>query len=114
MSVHFAPPYPVETASRVLHDNSLYPDRQPRRDPTWIGIVAFTFLAGVLLAWHATASDTHLDSATMAALEQGEIVEADRAPDGTILRSEEHTSELQSLIRISYAVFCLKKKNYTT
>src|SRR3546814_8311914 len=28
-------------------------------------------------------------------------------------RSEEHTSELQSLIRISYAVFCLKKKNQT-
>src|SRR3546814_10070933 len=29
----------------------------------------------------------------------------------TIGRSEEHTSELQSLMRISYAVFCLKKKN---
>src|SRR3546814_10058944 len=29
-------------------------------------------------------------------------------------RSEEHTSELQSLMRISYAVFCLKKKNYKT
>src|SRR3546814_3180038 len=28
-------------------------------------------------------------------------------------RSEEHTSELQSLMRISYAVFCLKKKQYT-
>src|SRR3546814_4366827 len=28
-------------------------------------------------------------------------------------RSEEHTSELQSLMRISYAVFCLKKKKYT-
>src|SRR3546814_10499419 len=27
-------------------------------------------------------------------------------------RSEEHTSELQSLMRISYAVFCLKKKKY--
>src|SRR3546814_9320481 len=27
-------------------------------------------------------------------------------------RSEEHTSELQSLMRISYAVFCLKKKNH--
>src|SRR3546814_2115349 len=27
-------------------------------------------------------------------------------------RSEEHTSELQSLMRISYAVFCLKKRNY--
>src|SRR3546814_2028579 len=30
------------------------------------------------------------------------------------LRSEEHTSELQSLMRISYAVFCLKKQKYTT
>src|SRR3546814_2389910 len=32
----------------------------------------------------------------------------------TPVRSEEHTSELQSLMRISYAVFCLKKKNITT
>src|SRR3546814_6234605 len=31
-------------------------------------------------------------------------------PNGDLLRSEEHTSELQSLMRISYAVFCLKKK----
>src|SRR3546814_10094574 len=31
----------------------------------------------------------------------------------SIGRSEEHTSELQSLMRISYAVFCLKKKNRT-
>src|SRR3546814_2682208 len=30
-----------------------------------------------------------------------------------VVRSEEHTSELQSLMRISYAVFCLKKKQYT-
>src|SRR3546814_1653020 len=30
------------------------------------------------------------------------------------IRSEEHTSELQSLMRISYAVFCLKKKKATT
>src|SRR3546814_5791386 len=30
------------------------------------------------------------------------------------VRSEEHTSELQSLMRISYAVFCLKKKTETT
>src|SRR3546814_7820942 len=38
------------------------------------------------------------------------VVEPD-IPDG---RSEEHTSELQSLMRISYAGFCLKKKNKTT
>src|SRR3546814_7932596 len=31
-------------------------------------------------------------------------------PTGPMHRSEEHTSELQSLMRISYAVFCLKKK----
>src|SRR3546814_4947296 len=36
------------------------------------------------------------------------------APAGVGLRSEEHTSELQSLMRISYAVFCLKKKNRQT
>src|SRR3546814_9129006 len=33
---------------------------------------------------------------------------------GAAVRSEEHTSELQSLMRISYAVFCLKKKTSTT
>src|SRR3546814_10507867 len=33
--------------------------------------------------------------------------------DTGAVRSEEHTSELQSLMRISYAVFCLKKKKYT-
>src|SRR3546814_4270156 len=33
-----------------------------------------------------------------------------QAPPGADDRSEEHTSELQSLMRISYAVFCLKKK----
>src|SRR3546814_7598065 len=35
---------------------------------------------------------------------------APRAPKWSGNRSEEHTSELQSLMRISYAVFCLKKK----
>src|SRR3546814_1082241 len=36
------------------------------------------------------------------------------SPQPTGGRSEEHTSELQSLMRISYAVFCLKKKTKTT
>src|SRR3546814_2807153 len=36
-----------------------------------------------------------------------------RLRSGRAGRSEEHTSELQSLMRISYAVFCLKKKNDT-
>src|SRR3546814_3407130 len=33
-------------------------------------------------------------------------------PVGAVVRSEEHTSELQSLMRTSYAVFCLKKKKH--
>src|SRR3546814_6805034 len=36
-----------------------------------------------------------------------------RHPPVPMSRSEEHTSELQSLMRISYAVFCLKKKKQT-
>src|SRR3546814_5540177 len=39
---------------------------------------------------------------------QREIQQDERSP-----RSEEHTSELQSLMRISYAVFCLKKKTHS-
>src|SRR3546814_7130027 len=38
----------------------------------------------------------------------------DAKMDADSSRSEEHTSELQSLMRISYAVFCLKKKNTRT
>src|SRR3546814_9206888 len=39
------------------------------------------------------------------------IVGAAKGGGGCRIRSEEHTSELQSLMRTSYAVFCLKKKN---
>src|SRR3546814_9269851 len=46
-----------------------------------------------------------MESATIAA--QGYRF---RVPYGTLLRAEEHTTELQSLMRLSYAVFCLKKK----
>src|SRR3546814_10787267 len=41
-------------------------------------------------------------------------VDVRKASAATVKRSEEHTSELQSLMRISYAVFCLKKKTNHT
>src|SRR3546814_6655370 len=52
-----------------------------------------------------------LNSAMVIALKKGETDLRPIAIGG--IRSEEHTSELQSLMRISYAVFCLKKKKTT-
>src|SRR3546814_9721244 len=49
-------------------------------------------------------TEQHLDDADIDAILEQVRGEA-------VARSEEHTSELQSLMRISYAVFCLKKKN---
>src|SRR3546814_1314023 len=69
----------------------------------------------------AAGKDTHRAGAEQKVhLAQGEIVELKAQRRGDIAirrlfvrqRSEEHTSELQSLMRNSYAVFCLKNKNY--
>src|SRR3546814_7322759 len=57
-------------------------------------------LAGVLLLT-ALVPMAKLGSEFMPAMDEGTLL---------YMRSEEHTSELQSLMRISYAVFCLKKK----
>src|SRR3546814_10761499 len=48
------------------------------------------------------------DVGDQADVRRGEVIGLERLVDRR--RSEEHTSELQSLMRISYAVFCLKKK----
>src|SRR3546814_8959346 len=56
------------------------------------------------------------DILDMAKVESGmmgldeEWIDLNESLDAALLRSEEHTSELQSLMRISYAVFCLKTK----
>src|SRR3546814_304395 len=55
----------------------------------------------------ASPADQPVEISLCAPGREAQIVIADR-------RSEEHTSELQSLMRISYAVFCLKKKKKTT
>src|SRR3546814_1862000 len=57
-------------------------------------------LDGVARAAHPATGDRH----------GGRLAGALWRPDERAGRSEEHTSELQSLMRISYAVFCLKKK----
>src|SRR3546814_1497762 len=55
-----------------------------------------------------------LCSASVAGLSTPAFAQDTDAEASTDSRSEEHTSELQSLMRISYAVFCLKKKTHIT
>src|SRR3546814_1341570 len=63
-------------------------------------------------------SSTKLDSCESPNYSQrrsfGDFATSVTLPLGKVKRSEEHTSELQSLMRISYAVFCLKKKTTKT
>src|SRR3546814_7166399 len=50
------------------------------------------------------------DTAGAAGLGDRGVIAVGKKADLNVIRSEEHTSELQSLMRTSYAVFCLKKK----
>src|SRR3546814_1379646 len=59
---------------------------------------------------HHRLADLHHRATDDVASRRRRATRADRAAP---IRSEEHTSELQSLMRISYAVFCLKKKKRT-
>src|SRR3546814_8476461 len=83
------------------------PPRSTRTDTLFPYTTLFRSQDGDTLRFWPPASGTALGSyyAKPDALETATWAEA------TTARSEEHTSELQSLMRISYAVFCLKKKN---
>src|SRR3546814_7572191 len=54
------------------------------------------------------------DSASSRSRNASGIAPPASSSTASVSRSEEHTSELQSLMRISYAVFCLKKKKINT
>src|SRR3546814_8464733 len=63
------------------------------------------------LKWHGTTTDCSASRRTRPTRSSNAHTASWLA---NCIRSEEHTSELQSLMRISYAVFCLKKKTKTT
>src|SRR3546814_13759911 len=87
------------------------PPRSTRTDTLLPYTTLFRSLPGTTTqAWHLHA-DGRLDPA--ASTEPAAALEYAYDPAQPV-RSEEHTSELQSLMRISYAVFCLKKKNTTS
>src|SRR3546814_4476992 len=60
----------------------------------------------------ALEADIMAGFADIKSIDDDRILRLFHAVIGATLRSEEHTSELQSLMRISYAVFCLKKKTH--
>src|SRR3546814_3496077 len=78
----------IENAERIMTEEGLSP-----KDAT---IKAMGQISGAVVAVTVVLAAVFVPSAFQA---------------GSAGRSEEHTSELQSLMRISYAVFCLKKKN---
>src|SRR3546814_4389387 len=65
---------------------------------------------GVTQLWRVAANGGKAEPVTQSAVD----IQAFAWLSNDRIRSEEHTSELQSLMRISYAVFCLKKKKTTT
>src|SRR3546814_3913782 len=71
--------------------------RKPQRGATPISTIRTATAMGALAATAALGASAG-------------IVTGNRQLGANLVRSEEHTSELQSLMRISYAVFCLKKK----
>src|SRR3546814_1549340 len=106
---------------RTGSDN-FYPEERPRRkarvDAFWIDDTAVTnraFAEFVAATGYVTVAEIPPDPRLYPDLDPEFAVPASLVFQRTATpvpldRSEEHTSELQSLMRISYAVFCLKKK----
>src|SRR3546814_6256346 len=87
-----------------------------------IGQTSFTIVAGVIAVLGLLLNILPLRRALLSrfvfsvfkkVLPEMSSTEREVLESGDVWRSEEHTSELQSLMRISYAVFCLKKKKKT-
>src|SRR3546814_4365795 len=93
------------------------PPRSTRTDTLFPYTTLFRSGRVILLARYALdgvmqnhEQQDHRTQANRHGIDKRQVGGGDRASMG---RSEEHTSELQSLMRISYAVFCLKKKKKT-
>src|SRR3546814_3370955 len=79
-----------------------------------LGLIREGYLADLLLVDGDPASDVRVlqdKSRLVAIMKDGRFRKAPNGMAAELRRSEEHTSELQSLMRISYAVFCLTKNN---
>src|SRR3546814_10688192 len=89
----------------------LYSDRTPAQFLMTAVVVGLTAI-GLLQSRDGSGMRGHSDAAKVTLLSTMLFLLETISLHGVdaLIRSEEHTSELQSLMRISYAVFCLKKK----
>src|SRR3546814_8479625 len=105
-----ATPFPYATLGRSPSERNAAP-RLSRPSRPQAAILAKS--ENVLGTWHSVLTMEIIEEDS--SLHHREWVDGSeysgRGFDRTMERSEEHTSELQSLIRISYAVFCLNKKH---
>src|SRR3546814_9085089 len=107
----------------------LQPPRSTRTDTLFPYTTLFRSVGDARAAWHGRALRPPAPARSGALSRSGCVPGAGRALSGAVAdcraprsghggygaaacRSEEHTSELQSLMRLSYAVFCLKQKKY--
>src|SRR3546814_10310933 len=90
-----------------------------RRPPLWWPTIAVLSIYIVALVWFTLAAPqpslrVGINSLAVALFTGATCYILLHDMRDALFRSEEHTSELQSLMRISYAVFCLKKKKHNT
>src|SRR3546814_9221938 len=108
--------FPYTTLFRSLADpfvDARFEQRQRQRATAEHAVVEASEV--VAIAKHGLRTVAQFDEFELAHLIGAGLPRRDDiALDCGNIRSEEHTSELQSLMRISYAVFCLKKKKTTT
>src|SRR3546814_3850026 len=89
--------------------------REPGHDAVVLGRLQALLDTRHVFARHRATDHQVLEDEALATLERlaSQLDAGELAGPAGLLRSEEHTSELQSLMRTSYAVFCLKKTNST-
>src|SRR3546814_6448538 len=102
----------IRRPPRSTRTDTLFPDTTLFRSPTQVQVNAWLKEQKVHQLFHKQKRSNNIKP--IIASKPNSIYQMDLVDMGEQAyhgRSEEHTSELQSLMRISYAVFCLKKKN---
>src|SRR3546814_1368209 len=99
----------IRRPPRSTRTDTLFPYTTLFRSPTKPAISNLETLSRISEMLHSRRLRSTLFAGMVAALGATTSL----APARGSWRSEEHTSELQSLMRISYAVFCLQKKKHT-